>query len=251
MFQPELTHASDAARSRLDRIYSNHHNSEQLDRQFKAVALEWKHSVSNHRAVLFSRQRPQKLIVDDKPLSQASVTHEDFPRRVALNYNSKVAEAPHSTDIEKLVMLKTSMREVSTHIDKSSLGHAAAISFEDRLGVTIRFIRAFESGFLGVISTCLARYPTIKDKIANPYDIGGNITLKLQRLRDHAIELAKDHALGELGQAHKDLSEGDNIRGQYKKQKANRLIHRLAPGRSGTVAAIRDKNENINTTIMI
>eukprot|EP00959_Pyramimonas_sp_CCMP1952_P166240 3474441-Pyramimonas_sp.AAC.1 len=42
MHQPEMAFASSRARSRLDRIYCSRHVSEQLDREIKAAALEWK-----------------------------------------------------------------------------------------------------------------------------------------------------------------------------------------------------------------
>ena len=86
MHQSEMTHASASARSRLDRFYCNHHVVEQLDREVKAVALEWKPSLSHYRALLFSRRAPHKFVLADRGLSQAAIKHEDFARRTALAF---------------------------------------------------------------------------------------------------------------------------------------------------------------------
>ena len=84
LHQPELTHASATSRSRLDTIYTNQHVIEQLDREVKSVALEWKPSLSNHRAVLMSRRAPQKLACGDGCVSESAYKHKDNARRVGL-----------------------------------------------------------------------------------------------------------------------------------------------------------------------
>eukprot|EP00959_Pyramimonas_sp_CCMP1952_P307674 6439858-Pyramimonas_sp.AAC.1 len=62
-----MTFASSSAWSRLDRLYCNQHVAEQLDRDIKAVALEWKPHLSDHRAVLFSRRLPHCLPEHERP----------------------------------------------------------------------------------------------------------------------------------------------------------------------------------------
>eukprot|EP00974_Lingulodinium_polyedra_P046695 4474876-Lingulodinium_polyedra.AAC.1 len=59
----------------------------------------------------------------------------------------------------------------------------------------MKLIRAIEHGFFSDISACLERYPKVSEYVANPYDTAGNLTEKLRRLKDHAIDLARDHAM--------------------------------------------------------
>ncbi|CAK0901541.1 unnamed protein product [Prorocentrum cordatum] len=49
LFHPEMTHMCATASSRIDRLYLNHHASEQIDRELQAVALEWQRDLSAHR----------------------------------------------------------------------------------------------------------------------------------------------------------------------------------------------------------
>ena len=247
MFQSEPTHASASTRSRLDRIYCNQHVSEQLDRHLKVAALEWKVEVSNHRAVLFSRMLPQKVAHNERKVSDSAVKHEDFPRLVALNFNARLKDSPEASNIQKLMIIKNSIKEVSERLDKDACSIVTAESLEDRLGVTMKFIRSSEAGFLGAISACIVRYPSLKGLVDNPYDVEGNLSIKLRKVRAHAIELAREHALDELNQAHADLVNGDATRAQYRKQKYTRLLFKIAPGRAGAVNAVRNPRGEIRT----
>ena len=62
----------------------------------------------------------------------------------------------------------------------------------------MKSIRSSEAGVLGAISACIARYPWLKGLVDNPYDVEGNLSIKLRKVRAHAIEHAREHALGEL-----------------------------------------------------
>ena len=247
MFQMEPTHASATSRSRLDRIYCNQHVVEQLDRHIKVVALEWKPQLSHHRAVLFARRLPHAVSSDERPVCVQSIQHDDFPRLVALNFNAKVNANPEASDVQKLLLLKAAVKEVGQTLARDDRSAAPAVDLEDRLGTTMKFIRAFEGGHLNEISSCIARYPKLKELISNPYAIDGNTTVKLRAIKDHAIDLAREHALDELSLAHRDLENGDTIKAQHRRQKSTRLLYRLAPGRSGAVDAIRSPSGELCT----
>ena len=78
--QANVTHSSASARSRFDRFYTNEHIVEQLDKKLAAVAFSWAPTLSNHRAMLFSRSRPNGLLEDMRPIKLHIVEHDDFPR---------------------------------------------------------------------------------------------------------------------------------------------------------------------------
>ena len=112
-----------------------------------------------------------------------------------------------------------------------------ALSQEDRLGVVMRFLRAAESGVAGVISDCIERYPAISQYVDNPY-ASHHHPNGLRALRDHAVDLARGHALHELERAQQLTKEGDQEHGARVKKKATRLLYRLLPGGSSSIKAL-------------
>ena len=59
--------------------------------------------------------------------------------------------------------------------------------------------------------------------------------LVLLQIRGHAVELARDHALDELGKSHADLTGGNELQAARARSRNTRLIFRLRPGRFATV----------------
>ena len=113
---------------------------------------------------------------------------------------------------KRLVLLKDCIKEVSRQLEKQDRGHHPATGLEDRLGITMKFLRAAEQGHLGEISKCLELYPDIRLYVDNPYQIEGNMTTMLRGIRDHAINLAREHALDELGKPGGDEQTTRQIR---------------------------------------
>ena len=245
--QVEMTHASVSARSRLDRIYTNQHTAEQLDRRIWCAALEWTQNLSAHRAVVASRSSPQPLGAD-RPIPEHIIHHKDWPCSVSREFHQLCIENPNISDIGKLKLLKTAMR----HAAKAVLGKQEMISeaftLEDRLGITLRFLRALEVGRLGSVSSCLLHYPKLKDLVRNPYLKWGGDPSSWRRVQDHALELARDHALDELGKLHRDLPGLSESEASVRRKKNLLLIHRLAPGRGASVQAVRDDHGDVQTS---
>ena len=150
-----MTHASSSARSRLDRFQCNQRVSEQLDREIRAALLEWKPNLSSHRAVLFSRRSPKRLLLQDRGLPKEVIEHPDFARRTALAFGVKRREEPAASRLRRLLLLKSAMKEVAEGIFKHGATQEAVTALEDRLGITMIFLRASEQGSLGEISICI------------------------------------------------------------------------------------------------
>ena len=237
MRQPDMTFANSLSRSRLDRVYSNHHIAEQIDRRIHATAMEWKTQVSDHRAVLFTRRAPQHLLEADRRLHLDSIRHPDFQRQVSLEYHHQLHLHPHSSNVGRLRLLKDAMLQVGRTLAGQRERPPEALSQEDRLGVVMRYIRAAEAGVSGIISACLERYPAIKEYVPNPY--APHLHQQgLRALRDHAVELARGHALRELDRAQQLAKEGQQEQCARAKRKATRLLYRLLPGGSADIKAI-------------
>ena len=203
--QGEMTHNSASARSRLDRIYTNQHTADQLDRRIQCAALEWVPQLSAHRAVTASRCSPQQSDPDTRPIPAHVIQHRDWPCVVSREFHQLCKEEPGKSDVGKLKLLKTAMRHAAKTLQWNHDANSEATTLEDRLGLTLRFIRALETGRIGAINECLLRYPKLKDFVRNPYLVMGGDSFGWRRLQDHAVELARDHALDELGKLHQDL----------------------------------------------
>ncbi len=240
LHQPEMTHSGSVSLSRLDRFYLNHHLSEQIDRELQAVALEWRRDISDHRAVFVARRLPAELDASARPISQSVYSHEDFPRRCKLTYEEKLRECPDASKLKRLVLLKETIKEVANNMASTEVGHTVATDTSDKLGVVMRFLRAAEKEAFNTVSQCLLRYPHIATLVDNPYDLSGNLAVKLRSLKDHAVELARELALEQMRSAQDDSDGHDNFEKDKRKKKGMRLLHRLAPGKSGAIGAVID-----------
>ena len=238
MFQGEHTHASSNSRARLDRVYTNQHVAEQIDRHLRVSALEWRPDLSHHRAIFLSRSSPQRLLAAEKSLCMRGLNHHDFPRRLALEYFACLKDHSEPNAIHKLRVYKDCIKRVADRLEGDLALPPQAVDLEDRIGVTMRFIRATEKGYASDISSCLLRYPTLKDLVVNPYSFTGNLSRHLLKVKDHVVQLARDHALDELGKSHADLVGSDGLRAQQTRQKNTRLIFRTCPGRSCNIGAV-------------
>ena len=105
--QPTLTCDMAQARSRIDRIYSNHFSADQLDRMYTCATQPWT-ALSAHRALTFGRAAPTRSSTDKKALPAGPIRHPDWARRVALEYHERLAQDCHAENAaRRLVVLKT------------------------------------------------------------------------------------------------------------------------------------------------
>ena len=118
--QAAYTHESALARSRLDRIYSNHAVYDQLDRNYGCTALPLT-PLSAHRPISFSRKAPVKDAAGPRNISQQVTSHPDFARRVALEFNElKAKDHVADSPIRQLVLIKRAMRCVDEGIRRET-----------------------------------------------------------------------------------------------------------------------------------
>ena len=135
----------------------------------------------------------------------------------------------------------------STSADPTTRKQAMAEDAEDRLGCTMKFIRAVESQSMHSISLAIERYPHLKTLVGNPYDSALREGDGLRYARDHAVELAREHAVLELTRVRgvlPGLSEHDAKVGRARNYK---LLARLSPGRGKHLSATRDQRGEIHT----
>ena len=110
--QEEYTHDSAIGRSRLDRVYSNHHLTDQLDRCMGCAALTWVPGLSAHRPVAFFRRGRSKDNSDRIP--DAPMRNPQWAQRVALRYGELRRSDSHDDQpLRRLLLAKQAIREVS------------------------------------------------------------------------------------------------------------------------------------------
>jgi len=89
--QLAFTHENTTAQSKIDRIYINHHVSEQLDRQFSASTLP-RTRLSTHKPITFARTSRLSQPHDQKGAQFPSyiLQHEHWKHNLHLNYHEQL-----------------------------------------------------------------------------------------------------------------------------------------------------------------
>ena len=232
LFQPEPTYASPDSRSRLDRIYSNQYDTEFMDKSFSCTALNWQPELSRHRPISFRKCVASHKKEFERPIGDQVLEHPDWPRQVALAWTSLLRDNADASAITKLQLIKRAMRHAEKALN-SQLGRASpAENLDDRIGITMKFLRASEVGNPERVSRCIERYPLLRDLVANPYDFTSPVGPRLACVRRHVMELQKDFTMQELTSLHEDLKVLDPVQATRRRRKNHHLVCRLAPGRS-------------------
>ncbi len=252
LHQEHATHRSGLAQSRLDRIYINQHESEQLDTSLGCATLEWDFELSHHRPVIFFRKSRKKGTDDDlKPLPCGPIKETRWPDRVRDSLTQKILEdGGGNCPLRRLQILKDSIQEVTRQMEKEAHLNAAvmpATETDDQLGWTIRFIRAAENNRRHTMDRCCRAYPEIHKLIQGASDDlrqhGG-----LLKVKQHAVELYRLQMLEELrdiqadeGLVGEDIQRNRKARAQFKLQK-------LKPGSCNSIAVLLCQDGTLATT---
>ena len=217
------------ARSRIDRVYINQHLTCQLDRHYSCAVLEWCRGLSTHRPLSFARRSAGRHELVDKPLPLAPLEHADWPRRVGLKHGELLrADAHPEQPLRRLLLLKEATREVAETM-ASEQQCIKAISAEDKLGWTLRLLRAAEEVQLTTMARCADSYPYLAElvNVKNPNARSGD---GLRRVREHALEFARGAVTEELQALETDSC--DDQQRSWRKEHILVRLKRLLPGDS-------------------
>ena len=232
LYQPEPTYASPNSRARLDRIHSNQHQVEYLDKSCSCTALQWRPELSRHRPLSFRKCLAPDRSDRPRVLNDQIMAHPDFPRQVTLALQEAMRADPSASALGQLRMVKEAMRTAEAAIGLQLEASQPAEPLEDRIGVAMRFLRASEAGCPERVSKCLVRYPLLRDLVSNPYDFSTAPGPRLDRVRRHIIELQTDFTMQELRGLHEDLHQLEPDKVARRRRQNLRLVSKLAPGRS-------------------
>jgi exonuclease III len=225
--QEHFTHDNAQVRSRIDRIHSNHHVVDQLDRWYSCAALAWVKGLSAHRPVSFSRRKKGSHEDVALPVPTAPMDDPEWATRVALKYGElRQSDPARDQPLRRLVLVKQAIREVSLSMGKERK-HNIAKTMEDKLGWSMTFLRAAEDTRLNVMEKCALAYPhlsTLADYRNPNLRAGGS----LDAVRDHVMQLARSSITSDL-KALENSSMDECQRANHKEHLLVRL-KRLLPG---------------------
>ena len=245
--QPAYTHENSTAHSRIDRIYMNHHVSDQLDRQFSASTLP-RTNLSTHKPITFARKSKQADTNDQKKPQFPSyiLQHKQWKRNLLLNYNERLHDDANANNpLRRLELLKQSMWEVATTLQQDA--PPLANSTDDKLSWTMVFIRAAQTVNIRRMQRAAEAYPFITTLI-QAEDPNARIHPNFQTLRNHAKDLAHQQLTDELLQAQRTDDHQDQASRQHKKQQLITRLARLIPGATNNIGAILTDDDQLATT---
>ena len=241
-----VTHSSGLARSRLDRVYSNHHVAEQLDSRLGCACLDWVPQLSHHRPIVFfklrSRRSPQSELIDEKVVKGPS-----WPHRVSLRYGALKEESPEEDPFTNLHLLKQAISDVSKHMSEESRRNTLfnqAKDIDDKIGWTMRALRAYERGHRADLLNCIKAYPKIGE-LVNPYNHLGRGCSGYRALQDWAVQIHKESLLEDLRSLQDDETDLREDAVKHRRGQIQVILNRLKPGRCNAVGAIQKADGEI------
>ena len=247
LYQDGLTCDNGLARSRIDRVYTNHHSVEQLDKVHVASAMSWCPKLSDHRPVSFSRKCPQpKGSIGDKPIPCAILSHPDWKERVQGRFEELAArDSLADRPLRRLNLIKRAMKEISSQMT-SEVHVSKAESLEDQLGWTMRFIKAAQHVRLSTMEKCARAYPYLAE-LVSPSDPLLREGSRLDSVRWHAVELARRNVMADLAHVENSESHADEQYRQRKKEQILTKLKRLVPGVTPCLAAVQSPGGDVIT----
>ena len=245
--QEEATCDSPLARAKLDRVYSNHHVADKLDRHFSCAALQWTKGLSAHRPISFSNQKAENTFREDRPLPCGPMKEDAWPRRVKADYVERLQQIENPTNpAVRLLAMKAAIHQVTRQMEKEGMAKLAE-STDDKLGWTMTFLRAAEGPKvkMEVMKRCVKAYPKLGTLVNHENPIIG-VSGEMKVIRDHAVELSRQSIQDELMEL-KNASDMDETQRARKKDCIISKIRRMMPGTATGINAMRSESGAIVT----
>ena len=261
--QEEYTYRHAGAMSRLDRVYTNHHTTDQLNHHFGCQALDWVDKKRNdneqprsfHRALSYekSSQKCEEKFQTTKiqPTTLKSKKWKDYTDLKFQEKRDNCRGKGQSNPFTHLRLYKEAMTEAASMIQEQDK-HEQVEDTADKLTMTMRAIKAMEEESRNTLRKIANRFTDIRQWTS--YDNAIEKQLNLRRLKDLAINLAQEHLREEVQQLRKDMDEedddneeGDTEEKSWVSQRKTQLttkLKRLIPGNSAaSIAAIVEVNQ--------
>ena len=191
--QEEFTRRGGTSFSRLDRVYTNIHVADQLDRILICDAMPWCPHLSDHRPVRFARTRSSRKHSASKNLAPWTIDHEHWSAWVWEGYTRRTGVCNEVDPFAALQVLKDAMHEASQRV-RRSWETVLATTLSSQLNATMSFLRAAEMRNTFTAKRCAEAFPKLAE-IADPSDTDLRLKTAMEKVRDLAVELATQEAL--------------------------------------------------------
>ena len=151
--------------------------------------------------------------------------------------------------LRRLALLKTAIRSVSTTMvrQRRAASIALASTHDDKIGHTMRFIRAVEDGRLEARRRCIRAYPHLGTLAVDPLSPALQAGDGLAPFRDHAVELARERAIEALQDLHSHAQVLLEAEAQRRRWQIHRQLKLISPGRSTGLAAVQRSDGTVVT----
>lgn len=249
--QPSYTFQSTSSRSRLDRIYTNHHTADFFSSTFFAIALPWPVGVSDHRPLSIGRRRSPDAgrlpsLVDQH------IRHPDFAKRVSREYHLRARErlaAGSGLDaIQRLRLVKDAMHSVGQAMGKTRQGHdyLGALTVEASAATAFRLVAGIEIGSIRSLKVLRAKLPSAW--CASVAGRASTLRDALVALKGLAIDLTKDEVLRDMRAEQEATAECDDHERCTRKNSIGSRLARLGRSTQNTgIFAMQDPSGQVQT----
>ena len=265
LHQPHETHENGRAYSRLDRVYSNHHTLDQLDRVYTCYTLPRNHTLSDHNAICFGRATPKHHKQAQSRIPESTTQHPDFTRRVITETHHLLAnDTATDTPFRRLILTKQAMWTTHEGIVKDNNPtdeHNAPLGHNTEVGWILSYIRAAEKQNTARMLVCAKACPAIS-RHTNPRDPNTREKPGLQSLKDYALSVARQTLAQEMAELHHEAQpEGDdntttqptstntqeetNLHRERKRSNIVTKLKRMLPGSTNHIGAIGQEDGSI------
>ena len=231
IYQPMATHSDAHARSRLDRDYTSQHTADQLDTTLGCAPLEWVPNLSAHRPLLFFRKAGEPRAYRSGPLPMGPLKRNCWTAKVNLLYGELLESHGRGEPLQRLHLLKKAIIDTTWTMHEQDLQQGRVVQateIDDKLGWTIRCIRAAEQNRNTMVKKCTKAYPHLATLVTTELPDFRN-GLILEPLRTHAIELARANVLQELRAVNADDGQVDDNIQRNRRSRIQEKIRRLKP----------------------
>ena len=176
------------------------------------------------------------------------VADERWPLQVSAEYRDLLKFVGDTDNpLVRLRLLKVAMRTVAARLLDERSSDWSSAGRQCPLEVTMMALRRLERRGLVDFPLLCARYPYLGTLL--PADLRHHNPARcLELLRNHAVALARQDALGALQRLHDDLPDLSPELARRRRSQVLRQLQCVAPGRSSVLPAVLDSAGELQTS---
>lgn len=230
--QQDYTCETGQVKSRIDRILSNHFQSDRLDHDFTCGNHAWENKISMHRHIFFKKS-PGTGSFNQINNSTSKVSgHEEWQHRVLQLLKDKRTEDQASGNaIDDLIRCKRAITEASEQMLAEGKIQAEDEA-EDELGWVLRCVKAVVKVQVSRMDRCIQAVPWI-GQLITPGDPAARDKPGFTRFKSRAFEIATKRVADLLNDLTNNAELDERVR-SCKRGEAAKIIRRLTPGGGGS-----------------